>query len=63
MVKINTSNQSGKDNVPIFILETNISISATKYINVTIIDINAYHMTCRLEKAQAFVILIKNLEY
>lgn len=59
-VIINSLNNLNKDDLPILIL---ISIFHKSFIDITIINANAYYTTYKLKKAQVFTVFIKDLEF
>lgn len=60
---MNILDKYGKDGLPILTFEIQVFTLATKQINVAIIDVDAYHVTCKLKRAEIFAISIRNLEY
>lgn len=62
-IVINILNNFDKEGLLILAIKKNASTFNTKKVDIAIISINAYYITCKLIKAQVFAIAMKDLEY
>lgn len=63
LVIINTFDKSGKKGLLISALQTKRSTLTTKEIDMAIIGVDTYHMTCGLKKTHVFALSMRDLKY
>lgn len=62
-VIISTLDHFGEERLPTLTPEIKVLTPATKKVDVTIINVDAYCATCKLKRARVFTVSIRDLEY